>query len=132
MTRKKLISRILEKAELRASGLKAIDPTIDFGDTHNLKNFTQLIEQLRTKIDEYNSALAMIDSYRTEIEELETSLGNLTAKMLMGVAFKYGNDSIEYEMAGGIRKSERIRRSRITRLKGGVKQKSKKSAQTAK
>ncbi|MEH2236417.1 hypothetical protein [Nostoc sp.] len=131
MSRRKLISRILEKAELRASGLKAIDPTIDFGDAHNLKSLTQLIEQLRTKIDAYNSALSVIDSSRTEIEELETSLGNLTGKMLTGVAFKYGNDSREYEMAGGIRKSERIRKSRITRLKGGVKQTSKKSDQTA-
>ncbi len=28
--------------------------------------------------------------------------------MLIGVAFKYGKDSIEYEMAGGVRKSDRV------------------------
>jgi hypothetical protein len=132
MSRKKLISRILEKAELRACGLKAIDPTIDFGDGCNLKNMTQLIEQLRTKIDGYNNALAVIDSSRTEIQELETSLSHLTGKMLMVVALKYGNDSREYEMAGGVRQSDRIRKSRITRLKGGGKQTSKKNTQSAK
>ena len=117
MTRQKSTSRILKKAELRTSGLKAIDPNMDFGDTRNLQNMTQLIELLRTKIDAYNTALAVIDSSKTEITELEKNLGELTEKMLIGVAFKYGKDSREYEMAGGVRKSERVRRSSLTRLK---------------
>ena len=37
--------------------------------------------------------------------------------MLMGVGFKYGKNSNEYELAGGVRDSERIRKSRLTRLK---------------
>jgi HAMP domain-containing protein len=117
MARQKSTSRILKKAELRTSGLKAIDPNMDFGDTRNLQNMTQLIELLRTKIDAYNTALAVIDSSKTEITELEKNLGELTEKMLIGVAFKYGKDSREYEMAGGVRKSERVRRSSVTRLK---------------
>jgi HAMP domain-containing protein len=117
MTRQKSTSRILKKAELRTSGLKAIDPNMDFGDTRNLQNMTQLIELLRTKIDAYNTALAVIDSSKTEITELEKNLGELTEKMLIGVAFKYGKDSREYEMAGGVRKSERVRRSSVNRLK---------------
>ena len=117
MTRQKSTSRILKKAELRTSGLKAIDPNMDFGDTRNLQNMTQLIELLRTKIDAYNTALVMIDSSKTEITELEKNLGELSEKMLIGVAFKYGKDSREYEMAGGVRKSERVRRSSVTRLK---------------
>lgn len=44
-------------------------------------------------------------------------MGNLSEKMLMRIGFKYGKDSREYEMAGGVRKSERIRKSRATRLK---------------
>ncbi|AUB35926.1 ATPase involved in DNA repair [Nostoc flagelliforme CCNUN1] len=37
--------------------------------------------------------------------------------MLLGVAFKYGKDSHEYQMAGGVRKSDRIRKSTATRLR---------------
>ncbi len=37
--------------------------------------------------------------------------------MLIGIAFKYGKDSREYGMAGGVRKSERLRRSTVSRLK---------------
>jgi hypothetical protein len=117
MSRKKRTSRILEDAELRTSGLKAIDPNIDFGEARNLTNMAQLIERLRSKMDAHNTALIVVDSSKNEIKELEKQLGELSEKMLIGVAFKYGKDSREYEMAGGVRKSERIRRSTQSRLK---------------
>ncbi|BAB76679.1 hypothetical protein ACN23B_24990 [Anabaena sp. FACHB-709] len=117
MSRKKGTSPILEKAELRCSGLKAVDPKMDFGEDRNLQNMTQIIEQLRGKIDAYNTALAVINSSKTEIKELEKTLGDLCEKMLIGVAHRYGNNSREYEMAGGVRKSDRIRRSALSRIK---------------
>ena len=117
MPRQKRASRVLEKAQLRLSGLKAIDPKIDFGDDKSLNNLTQQIDQLRTKIDSYNTALSMIDASKTDIEQLEKSLGALCEMMLLAVAAKYGKDSSEYEMAGGVRKSDRIRKSTVTRLK---------------
>ncbi|MGV0105234.1 hypothetical protein [Nostoc sp. DSM 114167] len=117
MPRQKRTYRVLEKAELRIAGLKAIDPTMDFGDTRNLQNVAQVIQQYRSKIDAYNTTLAVIDSYKSEMKELEKTLSDLSEKMLLGVAFKYGKDSHEYQMAGGVRKSDRIRKSRATRLK---------------
>jgi hypothetical protein len=117
MPRQKRTYRVLEKAELRIAGLKAIDPSMDFGDARNLQNIIQIIQQYRSKIDAYNTTLAVIDSYTNEMKELETTLSDLTEKMLLGVAFKYGKDSREYEMAGGVRKSDRIRRSTATRLR---------------
>ena len=120
MTRPKRTSRMLEKAELRSASLKAVDSTMNFGDARTMTNLTTQIEQLRTKLNAYNTALAIIDSSRTEIQDLEKSLGNLSDQMLIGVAFKYGKDSREYEMAGGVRKSERIRRSTVSRLKAGA------------
>ncbi|MEH1944757.1 MAG: hypothetical protein V7L01_31705 [Nostoc sp.] len=120
MSRPKRTSRVLEKAELRSAGLKAIDSKMDFGDNCNLQNLTQSIEELRTMLDAYNIALAMIDSSKTKIDEMEKTLSNLTDKMVRGVAFKYGKDSSEYEMAGGIRDSERVRKSRLSRLKASA------------
>ncbi|MFN6486192.1 MULTISPECIES: hypothetical protein [unclassified Nostoc] len=117
MPRQKRTYRVLEKAELRMSGLKAIDPSMDFGDNRNLQNITQIIQQYRSKIEAYNTTLAVIDSYKNEMKELETTLSDLTEKMLLGVAFKYGKDSHEYQMAGGVRKSDRIRKSTATRLR---------------
>ncbi|MEH2205735.1 MAG: hypothetical protein V7K53_16920 [Nostoc sp.] len=117
MPRQKRTYRVLEKAELRIAGLKAIDPSMDFGDARNLQNVAQVIQQYRSKIDAYNTTLAVIDSYKSEMKELEKTLSDLSEKMLLGVAFKYGKDSHEYQMAGGVRKSDRIRKSRATRLR---------------
>ncbi|MBL1177188.1 MAG: hypothetical protein FWK01_19215 [Pantanalinema sp. GBBB05] len=131
MPRKKRTSRTLEKSELRASAYRAVDPRMDFGDTRTLINLTDQIEQLRTRLNDYNTALAVIDSSKSEIDELEKNLNDLTDKMLLGVAFKYGKDSREYEMAGGVRKSERIRRSSVSRLKSGSEESTTSQTRTA-
>ncbi|MBW4610069.1 MAG: hypothetical protein KME22_23370 [Hassallia sp. WJT32-NPBG1] len=117
MSRRKRSSRILEKAEFRVAGLKAIDPNINFDNTYNLENLTQLIDKFHNMLDDYNAAIAMIDSAKNKLDEMEKTLGQVSDKMLMGVGFKYGKNSSEYELAGGVRDSERIRKSRLTRLK---------------
>ena len=117
MSQRKRTSRVLENAELRFAGLKAINPNLDLGDAYNLTNLTQLLEQVRTKLEGHNTILSMIDSSKLELEELEQALGAFSEKMLTGIAFKYGKDSREYEMAGGVRRSESLRKSRATRLK---------------
>jgi hypothetical protein len=120
MSRRKRSSRILEKAEFRVAGLKAIDPNINFDDTCNMQNLTQLIEQFHNMLDDYNAGIAMIDSSKKKLDEMEKTLSQVSDKMLMGVGFKYGKNSNEYELAGGVRDSDRIRKSRLTRLKGNT------------
>ena len=124
MSRKQRISRDLERAELRASKMKAIDPDLDLGNHFTINDYVQTIDQLRTKLDAHNSALAAISASQTEIEALEKTLNEMTERMLIGVAFKFGKDSREYEMAGGVRKSERVRKGVNTRLKAGAKSQS--------
>jgi hypothetical protein len=120
MGRKKRTSRVLEKAELRVAGLKAIDAHMNFDETCNLENLTQLIEQFRSMLDDYNAAIAVIDSNKSKLDKTEKNLKNLTDKMLIGVGFKYGKNSNEYELAGGVLESERIRKGRLTRLKANA------------
>jgi hypothetical protein len=82
-------------------------------------------------LDEYNAAIAMIDSSRKKLDEMEKTLSQVSDKMLMGVGFKYGKNSNEYELAGGVRDSERIRKSRLTRLKSNTDKTSDENAITA-
>ncbi|MBN3890189.1 MAG: hypothetical protein HWQ43_13810 [Nostoc sp. JL31] len=131
MSRQKRTSRVLEKAELRASGMKSILPSIKFEEDYTLEKLIDSIEQLRNKIDVHNSALAIVDSTLTEVEEMEKNLKQLSEKMLMVVAIKYGKDSAEYEMAGGVRNSDRIRKMRSSRLKNIAEQASDKNGKTA-
>ncbi|MEH2143786.1 hypothetical protein [Nostoc sp.] len=131
MPRQKRTYRALEKAELRVAGLRAINPDMDFGDVRNLQYITQISQQLRTKIDAYNTALSVIDSSKSEMDELEKTLTDLTDKMLVAVAFTYGTDSSEYEIAGGIRKSKRTRKSKITPLRATPKEVASDNTKTA-
>ncbi|MDZ8185727.1 MAG: hypothetical protein RMX96_12835 [Nostoc sp. ChiSLP02] len=117
MSRQKRTSLVLKKAEFRVAGLKAIDPNINFDETYNLQNLTQLIEQFHKMLDEYNADIAMIDSSKKKLDEMEKILSHVSDKMLAGVGFKYGKNSNEYELAGGVRDSDRVRKSRLTRLK---------------
>ncbi|MCC5601307.1 hypothetical protein [Nostoc favosum] len=131
MSRQKRTSRVLEKAELRASGMKSIVPSIKFEQDYTLEKLIESIQQLRNKLDVHNSALAIVDSSLTEVEEMEKNLRQLSEKMLMVVAIKYGKDSAEYEMAGGVRNSDRVRKMRSSRLKNIAEQASDKNAKTA-
>ncbi|MEH2356554.1 hypothetical protein [Nostoc sp.] len=131
MSRKKRTSRVLEKAQLRSAGLKSIVPSVKFDEDYSLERLVGSIDQLRGKIDVYNTALSVVDSSKTEIEEMEKNLSQLSEKMLMVVAIKYGKDSREYEMAGGVRYSDRIRKIRSSRLKNVAEQASDENAKTA-
>jgi ABC-type hemin transport system substrate-binding protein len=131
MSRQKRTSRILEKAQLRSSGLKSIVPSIKFDENYSLEKMIQSIEELRNKLDVYNTALSVVDSSKTEIEEMEKNLSQLCEKMLMVVAIKYGKDSREYEMAGGVRNSDRARKIRLSRLKNVTEQALDENAKTA-
>ncbi len=127
MPRSKRSSRILEKGQIRALKLKAIDPNMDFGNDRNLTILIQQIETLQAKLNDYNSTIALIDTAKLEIDAMEKVLGDLLDQLLAAVAVKYGNDSREFEMAGGTPKSERIRKSAETRkAKAAGKKKKKK------
>ncbi|WP_445636978.1 ATPase involved in DNA repair [Nostoc sp. DSM 114161] len=117
MALKKRKSSVLEKVESRIAGIKLIDPSIKFDNDHSLEKLIESIEQLQNKLDIHNNALSLADSSLTEIEQMEKNLSKLSQKMLMLIAIKYGKDSAEYETAGGVRDSDRVRKMRSSRLK---------------
>ncbi len=121
MSQKKRTSRVLENAELKFAGVKAINTNLDIGDNYNTTKFAELIEELRTKLENHNTILSTIDSSKIELEELEQNLVSYCENMMVGIRFKYGKDSREYEMAGGVRRSEVLRKIRATRLKTAAK-----------
>jgi hypothetical protein len=107
---KRKSTRILEQAEVRAASLSAIDRNLDFGNNRSLSELKAQIDQLQASINDYNTALSTLGSLRSKIKDQEKALSSLSSDMLLGVAFRYGKDSFEYQMAGGVRKSDRSRR----------------------
>jgi uncharacterized protein YukE len=109
MARPKRNSRILSRAEMRLASMKSINPTLDVGDGLTVKDYTDKIATLRQSLAAYNTTLSTIDVLLTQITENERDLADYSEKILRGVAYKFGNNSHEYQMAGGIRKSDRKR-----------------------
>ncbi|MEH1796594.1 hypothetical protein [Nostoc sp.] len=109
MARPKRSSRVLSKAGIRLASIKSINPTLDVGEGLTVKDYTDKIESLRKSLEEYNTTLSTIDIFLTQIVENEEDLADYSEKILRGIAYKYGSNSHEYQMAGGIRKSDRKR-----------------------
>lgn len=108
MARKKLGRvLVLEKGRTRLAGVKSISPTLDLGNDVTAENYEAVIESVETKVSLYNTHLSTVDDlYNGCMAEIEI-LKDWNDRILSGVKSKYGTDSSEYEMAGGVRKSER-------------------------
>ncbi|MBE9155759.1 hypothetical protein IQ265_02775 [Nodosilinea sp. LEGE 06152] len=114
MSRRKRLSGILEKAELRATSMVSIEPELDLGNGRTLEMYWEAINGLRAKQQKYNTLLSSVDNLYNEMLAEERALGEMSEHMLSGVKVKFGRDSYEYEMAGGVRRSERKRPQRKT------------------
>jgi len=109
MARKKRKSKAVERALKRAAALAAVDPKLDLGNGLTLDAYNTAITAHEGNVDNYNTTLAGLDTQLTDIKASEKKLAQLSVRMLKGVASKFGEDSDEYEKAGGKRTSERKR-----------------------
>ena len=107
MARRKRTSPAVDRASTRASSLKSIDAALDLGNKLTLAGYNKVIDDTTTLLNDYNTKLSELDGALTLLEEAESSLDELSNRMLKGVAVKFGENSTEYEQAGGTRTSER-------------------------
>ncbi|MBD2205481.1 hypothetical protein H6G33_24370 [Calothrix sp. FACHB-1219] len=112
MARMKRSSRILSNAEKRLASIESINSSLDVGEGLTVQGYNDKIETLRQSLKVYNRALSTIDNLLTQILENEQDLAEYSEKFLRGIAYKFGNNSHEYQMAGGTRKSDRKRPGR--------------------
>ncbi|MGA9773877.1 MAG: hypothetical protein WBV94_32905 [Blastocatellia bacterium] len=112
MGRTRRSSKVVEKAQIRSAGIKTINPTLDLGGGLSITSFDTSIDDVQTKLSEYNQALASVDEKYNALVDSEKALSDMTERILAGVAARFGKNSTEYEQAGGVRKSERKARAR--------------------
>jgi hypothetical protein len=115
MARKKLVRVLdLEKGVTRLAAIKSIDVALDLGSNINVGNYETQVQLLATKLSAYNTALSTIDDlYNSCIAQIDV-VKDWNERILTGVATKYGKNSSQYEMAGGVRKSERKKPTKKT------------------
>ncbi|MHC5612986.1 MAG: hypothetical protein ACYTXA_18765 [Nostoc sp.] len=104
MARRKRNSNVLERAERRIESLQSISVQLDFGEGLTIQAYTMTINDLRSKLSAYNTALSTIDKLTDDVKNAEQVVIAMSEKMLLGVASRYGKSSQEYEMAGGARR----------------------------
>ena len=109
MARRKKQSATLEKAQKRLAGLKSIDAKVDLGNGLTVASYEKEINEVRQKIEAYNTLLSKVDDAANTVQTLERELSVAAENVLLAVKLKYGKDSSEYEMVGGTRQSERRR-----------------------
>ncbi|MBD2215373.1 hypothetical protein H6G27_37055 [Nostoc linckia FACHB-104] len=112
MVRRKRTSRILSHAEQRLASIESINSSLDVGEGLTVQSYTEKIQNLRESLKTYNRTLSTIDNLLTQIVENEKDLADYSENILRGIAYKFGSDSHEYQMAGGTRKSDRKRPAR--------------------
>ena len=112
MARQKKTSKVLENANTRLASIKSIGSDLDLGNGVTAAVYDELINETKKVLEEYNTALSLVDEKQNLYKKIEKDLQGLHERVLISVAAKYGKDSNEYEKAGGVRKSERKRPSK--------------------
>ncbi|NJL38099.1 MAG: hypothetical protein HC899_16180 [Leptolyngbyaceae cyanobacterium SM1_4_3] len=107
MARRKRSSLTLERAERRAAGMRSIQADLDLGNGMTVEAYTTAVEAMRDTQNKYNTLLSSVDQAYNDMLAMEKDLAELSERMLSAVSVKYGRNSTEYEMAGGVRRSER-------------------------
>lgn len=106
---RKSATRIMTSAATRLANLKSINPALDLGAGQTNAAYQAALDETHSKLDAYNATLALADQQLNEFTVAEKALKDINERMLIGVGTRFGKDSDEYEMAGGVRKSERKR-----------------------
>jgi hypothetical protein len=107
MALQKRTSPSIEKATTRAAGLASIDANLMLNSKLTLAIYKAKTDATRTILDEFNRQKSILDGWQNQLEKAEGELDKLSTAMLAGVRVNYGEDSDEYEKAGGTRTSER-------------------------
>ncbi len=112
MPRQKRKSVVLSQAEQRLRGMQDISAKLDLGGGCTTVAVEKQVNEVRSKLNAYHSALSQADTASNELERAEKVLSQLSKKVLKGVAVQFDEDSDQYEMVGGVRPSDRKRSRR--------------------
>lgn len=107
MSRAKRNSKNLRIARERLAGLKKITPPPDFGPATKQSDYEAEITGYSDDQDGYNGDVAALDDKQNRLDTRDRGLGDWNGRILSAVKARYGPDSTEYEMVGGVRRSER-------------------------
>ena len=106
MAYKKKSAAEIKRARKRLSGVESIS-NLNIGSSLTSATYMAEIEKTELSLSKYNNLLSQADGALTELKQSEKNLADFSERILSGIGSNYGFDSVEYEKAGGTRKSEK-------------------------
>ena len=113
--KKREFSAFVNKAQKRLDGLRSISTPCELGNGITDTTYEAEIKKVTTLLEAYNTALSNLDGLSTTLDAAEKKLGIYSTSVLSSVGTKYGLDSVEYEKAGGTRRSAIKRNAKKTK-----------------
>lgn len=113
-------SDAIAEAEALIAALRPMESKLDFGKSLTLAAYIARTDATRALLANLNTLIAQVESARNAFTEGEDELISMSRRMRNGVLVQFGPDSDEFEMAGGIRTSERKRAARRPRPVGTI------------
>ncbi|MCB2410811.1 hypothetical protein [Hymenobacter lucidus] len=106
-------SESITKAQQRLNGLNAIDPSgkLDLGNGFGIETYKAEVAAAEAHLKAYNDALKAVGGLKIAVDTAERKLDKFSSGMLTAVGLKFTKNSTEYEQAGGVRESERAKRT---------------------
>lgn len=101
MARQKRNSSTLEETQRFLESLQTISETLDFGNGASVQALQALIEETQTNLANYNKLLTNADEAMRDVEASEKALKKMSQRLMLNVKAFYGEDSREFQMAGG-------------------------------
>ena len=100
-------SAVLTDANTRNSSMKGTNPPVEMDGDLAPAKYDKLIADVEAKLDAYNGTLAIADQQNNEMPALEREMKEFKSRNQAGVNAKYGANTTQYEVTGGVRTSDR-------------------------
>jgi hypothetical protein len=105
-------SKIIAEAEALIAALRPLESKLDIGKNLTLQAYIAKTDATRGFLANVNTLIAQLETARNVFSTSEDELGDMSRRMRKGVLVQFGSDSSEFESVGGVRTSDRKRRSR--------------------
>lgn len=109
--RRKQETEEMKELRQKIAGMKAIDPAFDAGNGVTLVEAEAKLKKGVDALEDSNQALAIADDKGNIFNGVNLEIRGFNKKVLPAGGLKYGTDSSEYELLGGVRDSERKKRT---------------------
>ena len=110
-------SPVAKATKARITGLSSISPAPKLSEGLSIDDGNKLLADHATATEAYNAILLQADAALNALKAHERKMTDWNKRTLAGVGSAYGDDSTQYEQAGGTRRSERKKRTTTPKAK---------------